>query len=211
MVRTSRLSIRRFLLCGLVICAPAYADITYVGSFDTATNTVTYSITTDGALGLLSQSDIVSVAFSDSGTNAFSTTVASGGPDTIYAQDLTATATTISFDFQDNNYAQSCFGGPASPNSCYAVNTPMIYFDDVGTGAGNPYWSNGVEGFQGPAGEQYIATPLSAGDVIATATPEPGTMVATLVGSMILGLATWKRRRQARRSGARAAAGISHS
>jgi hypothetical protein len=76
----------------------------------------------------------------------------------------------------------------------------MIYFDDVGTGFGNPYWSNGVEGFQGPVGGEYIATPLSAGNVIATATPEPGTLLTMLGGSMILGLAALKRRRQARRS-----------
>jgi hypothetical protein len=72
MARTSSNSVRHFLLCGFVICAPAYANIVYDGSFTTANNTATYSITTDGVLGVLAASDIVSVFASVTGTLAFS-------------------------------------------------------------------------------------------------------------------------------------------
>lgn len=193
LARTSRRSLRQFLLCGIAICAPAWATTAYIGSFATANNTVDYTITTDGVLGTLASSDIVSVYLDVTGINAFPATVASGGE--IYAQDLIATTASISFDFQDPTYAQSCFGGPASPNSCYATGIPMIFFDDIGTG-----YSNGAEGFQGPAGGEQIVFPSSPGDVIATIAPEPGTLVTMLGGSMILCLAAWKRYRQMRRS-----------
>jgi len=190
MGRTSRRSLRHFLLYGFVICAPAYADTTYVGSFTTANNTATYSITTDGALGTLAQSDILSASFSDTGTVAFSTMVASG----IYlsGDDLSATALSLSFNFGDSGPTR--FYLCASACGFSGGTTDWLFWDSAGGG-----WpTTGALGVvnESVAGEAFLESGQVG--VIATATPEPASLVTTLVGSMILVLVALKRRLHSR-------------
>ena len=189
MGRTSRASLRHFLLCGFAICAPAYAGtITYFGSFTTASNTATYSITTDGVLGVLALSDIVSVSFSDTGSVGFSTLVASGAEIKIVGNDLSATASTLAFNFYDTNVARFIFGGPSF--------NPYIAFE---TSAQNFNLIPPREIVNTNSVQDEIFNPVVPGNVIAQ-TPEPGTWVTSLGGSIILALAASKRRRQERRS-----------
>lgn len=73
------------------------------GSF-TNGDTISYSITTDGTIGVLYQNDIVtsSMTISDGATTLFST---SGLSSFILGSDLTATSSDLSFDFQDDTNA----------------------------------------------------------------------------------------------------------
>jgi hypothetical protein len=174
------------LLGGLSIGSLAHAGIVYSGSFTTANNTATYSITTDGAIGQLSLGDIVSVAFSDTGTLGFPAQEAVPPQIVLVGPDLSATATGLTFDFTDNT-SYSVF------QFVDASDTYFLGF--YNTDAAPP------NGFENVVIERsaYEVTSGVPAELIAQ-TPEPGALVTTLSVSMILGLAGLRRRRQARRS-----------
>jgi hypothetical protein len=174
--------LRHLLLSGFVICAPASANIIYSGSFSTANNTVTYSVETNGAFGILTSSDIVSVSFSDAGTLAFSIVTASAAEIEVIGTDLSATAETLAFDFDDQNVGRFIFGGLSF--------SPYVAFETSAQNL-NVIPSREIVNIGGPNNEE-IFSPAIAGDVIAQ-TPEPGTLIAMLAGSMMLSLPALKR------------------
>ena len=178
----------KVLLLGFTICTACIAGpIIYDGSFSTANNTATYSITTDGALGTLTGFDIISITVSDTGTLAFGPYVISGTPvpnpnTQVVGTDLTATATQLLFNFGDTNVGEFYFRAG-----------PFVSFNT----AGNPSpFGDAKQIYDGFS--EFLYAPASS--VIASAqTPEPGTLATTL-GGVLLGLAAWKRRRQPRQS-----------
>lgn len=191
MITIRRQLIRHFLLCGFAICATAYAEnITYNGSFTTADNTVSYSITTDGILGVLAQSDILSISFSDTGTLAFSTPEASGWA--LGGNDLSASGDSLIFDFADTAQGGFNFYAGTPENFCSSPCQAYVTFGD--SAPDNPYSGASYEVIQEPSGSSELLDPAPPDQVIATASPEPGTLVMTLGGSTILGLAAFKRR-----------------
>jgi len=191
MNRTPQWSLGRFLLCGFAICASACADnITYFGSFTTANNTVDYTITTDGVLGVLAISDIVSVSMSDTGTLAFSTTLGLTGLGYSFIDpgDLVSTATTL------------VYLPPGAPLALLAIcDNDCDHNIEFGVTADRSLYVEDVSN-AGLGVESTALTALPPSGLVIAQTPEPGTLLPMLGGSLILGLAAWKRRRQALRS-----------
>lgn len=104
----------------------------------------------------------------------------------IVGNDLSATATTLAFDFSDTNAGRFIFGGPSF--------VPYVAFETSAYNLG-AIPSREIVNLGGSSNEE-IFNP----DQVIAQTPEPGTLVTTLGGLlMILGLAAWKRRRQAGR------------
>ncbi len=167
----------------LIVSASCFANtispITYTGSF-TNGDTVGYSITTDGTIGVLSQSNIEtsSMTISNGATTLLSATGLSAF---ILGSDLTATSTALSFEFQDNTNADIV--------EFYNNSEGLVRFDDG-------IYGDFENGSTYPAGQYPVTVYSPSSDVIATTavssgTPEPGTIL--LSGTGLLLAAAWLR------------------
>ena len=164
------------------------SSITYTGSFTDGTNTVNFSIVTDGVIGVVQATDIIGGSLSEVGPNPESLSeqyaYLAGGDLTADAQDLN-----FEFDATDAAYYQLAFEDSSS--NYYNLDFQNSYNlpftgDDIVLAA--PFSYEDVYSPTQPAGAVEIA--------MIAATPEPASVVTTFGGCMILGLAAWKRRRQ---------------
>ena len=191
-------NIRLFSLIGLVMCVTAAAaPITYTGSFTTtgaSADTVSYAITTDGAIGVLTLANITSITFSAVGLAPYGTTVADNSKTDLTAGILSATSSDLAFDFGQTN-GRFQFVGPAANNRPFVTfSGPFIVGPFSGPAAKNTSTACCFTDLQVPSVAAVIATAAPA------SVPEPGTSVMALGALLPLGLAALKRRRQARQS-----------
>jgi hypothetical protein len=170
------------LLLALGFSASCFAgQITYTGSF-TNGDTISYSIVTDGTIGVLSQSDIEtsSMTISNGATTLFAV---SGLSPFILGSDLTATSSALSFDFQDNTNADLV--------EIYNNSAGLVRFVDG-------IYGDFENGSTYPAGQYPVTVKGPSSDVIATTAPgapEPGTILLSATGLLLA--AAWMRFRRA--------------
>lgn len=177
------------LLVGFAVCATSDADsITYSGSFSTDSGIASYTITTDGNTGTLTQSDIISATISDVGTDAFSSTpvtdILSAGTD------LDFNSTTVTFDFSGSDQGHLLLVSGSNNHS-------IEFCATGGCGGYAPGDSGETVDPNYPLGD---IIPLSGTQVIAAAAPEPATLSTTFGGALLLGFAALRCHRQTRRS-----------
>jgi hypothetical protein len=146
-------------------------DITYTVDQTVGSGSVTGFITTDGTIGTLDATNLVAWnLLLDDGTNT--TNVVSGTSSVgDVGDDLTASPTALMFNFSGADYGYFYFNGtpPSSDGQlCYSASPTCFFY--TGTG------------FWGVGGDGHVYTIESGNQIIATATPEPGTSVLMLIG-----------------------------
>jgi hypothetical protein len=174
--------------CLAISGAPALAQVTYTGSGSVgSTGTYNLSVTTDGALGSLSDSDITdfTIMITDSHGSLTLTPLNAGVE---IGGGLSATSTDLLFDFSSSGYA--LFQNPAPGSSenflCFAGQICGSSSGAINLLVGNDF----------PGG---VSTTAMSGNVViasvAGAVPEPATWALMLVG--FGGIAFALRRRKA--------------
>ncbi len=175
-----------FLVSGVSLCSAT--SITYAVNEAAGTGSVVGSITTDGVIGDLVQTDIVGwnlVVDDGSGLSGdIFTLLVSNSHDGVAANDLSATATSLLFNFSgtDGGYF-SFFGDNGVPGDvCFSSGSVSCVKNPETAGVAilNTGNSHGA-----PFG-YFASTSLSGTDVIATtsgdAAPEPATFALVVVG-----------------------------
>ena len=172
-------------------------DITYTVDETVGSGSVTGSITTDGMIGILNTSSIVSwnLVVSD-GTDPSFNLIPTDSTEVVVGPDLTATATQLLFNFNDPTEAYFLIESPVvggdGPFDCYISTHSCGGFDpgnNVAVDALSPI-SNGQ--YRSLTGDDVIA---STGSTAVTTTPEPGAL--PLLGVGLLGLVMVMRKRAA--------------
>jgi hypothetical protein len=193
MARTTHLALRLVLGVGLSAgaVASASADIVYTVDQTIGAGSVTGTITTDGATGVLSVSDILAWNLTLNGVGA-SYDLASTDTNAnkyVIGNDLTATPTAIYFNFSGTAGDQFLLqDGPEIGNTYWC--------NSAGTSSCFPGKSD-VPVYYGDASSQFDMT-ASGNQIIATAgVPEPSTWALMLAGFAGIGLAGYRRSRKA--------------
>jgi hypothetical protein len=194
-----RLKVGVGVALGMIACAASAHATTYRGFRDLGTGTVKISITTDGAIGGLTEADILAfdiIVTDGSGTAEITNLNGAVSYGTCCGQhDLKATATTLTYNFAD-----------------FPVGGENVLFQEGGIGSGGPFYClqanacfdgnyageglNSQPGSPGDLVASVRAYPLS--DVIGSTVPEPATWGSMLLGVLGLGLAVRVRRSKTR-------------
>ena len=172
------LTLALFLAAAVGMPSVLRADTTYNVVLDTAN--VSGTITTDGNTGVLGQSDIVSwdLTVNDGTDGPFTDTSADSNILVVAGDDLSATATTLSFAFTGGETGGLALDDLATSYAVCWVDD--IYCDGEGT-------TNGITIQQQSGTFNYFSLDESGTQVIASATPpvstpEPGTVALLLMG-----------------------------
>lgn len=188
-----RTSLATALLAGAILALPLKAGaspITYTLNDAVGSGGITGTITTNGAIGTLSESDLTAwnVIVSD-GTNAFDLT-GTNSTLSVGGADLSASTTQLLFDFGDVAggylFMQSPQIGENGPYACFISNFPGCFETSA-------IVLNSTFGTDGP-GNPYAA--MTGDQVIGSAIPEPGTVL--LLGMGLAGFLAIGRRHPAR-------------
>lgn len=175
--------------CLAVSATPALAAITYTGSSTVGSaGSYSLSVTTDGATGALSTSDITDWLITISDSHGTFTLTPLDSQVQIGGSALSATPTDLTFDFAGSGYA--LFQNPAIGSSanflCFAGQVCGNYSDAINLLVGTDF----------PAG--VSTSPMSGSVIIASAisgaVPEPATWAMMLVGFGAVGFAMRKRK-----------------
>jgi PEP-CTERM motif len=158
---------------------------TYTGVRTFAGETVDLSITTDGAIGILQQSDVTSwnIDITD-GSGSFDLTPTNSQFLLLDPADLTATASALSFNFSDNN-SIAIWQGPIISSS-----GPLYCLDATAAGdcLGQGFPAEIASSVGGPSATSFAVMEQTGNQVIATTgVPEPETWALMLLGFAGLG------------------------
>ena len=196
---TTKIAVLLLVLSTVPLCRAA--DITYnVNPTTFGTGSATGTITTDGTIGLLSNTNIVSwdITLNDGVDPPIALTNLNSGESTEPALDLSATATELLFNFT---------GPSSSPGLFYFSNTNALPGGTVPPASSSGVcWSsatNCTDPFNLQTGDSLEIggsgpieyTPRTGNSMIAT-TPEPSTLVLLFGGLAFLGLSLNIRRKK---------------
>lgn len=179
--------------CLFALAVTGKADITYNVNRTIGAGTVTGTITTDGATGVLATGDIVTwnLTLFD-GTLTFSLTgpAVANSVVQVAGSDLTATASTLSFNFSGGDGGYLLFQD--------GLFSGQHYYCDQATPSGPCYVGESVvPGAYNDGSHQVVAQPdspiIGTTGTLRTVTPEPTAEI--LIPSMLLGVAFFTRRR----------------
>lgn len=165
-----------------LLAASAASATTYLGSLTAGSSTATYSIVTDGTLGVLASANILSSSGSVTSASG-SASFTNGNFNSIAGSGVTATATQLFFDFsQDSyltigNYAGTftgfCLAGGGGFANC-AGQSPVVFI-----------------AVRYPGDSEYVT---GSGSVLVGATvPEPATWALLITGFGLTGAAMRRR------------------
>ncbi len=169
------------LAAALLMAGASNATVYFLRGQDIPPATVSGTITTDGALGVLSSADILSVDVTVADESESSTV---NYEPTVFEAALTATKTGLFFDFSGDGSLILFNGLDASSVYCVAAGT---------------YGCEGEENLEViKVNGAIYSGPVQSAEVQIAAVPEPGTWVTALVGfGSLAGLAALTRRRRA--------------
>jgi hypothetical protein len=172
----------------------AHAQSVFVGQQAIGSATASYTVTTDGATGILQRSDLLS--FTAILTNGATTVTFDTTAPYFLGDALSSDGTNLYFDFDAS--AGSYFGipGPSSPESydyiCWQASDSLCFYPSVAAVGMN---LSGT--FSGAVNPAYVSAQSGnqvIGSVVPAALPEPSTWALMLLGFLGIGIASRRNR-----------------